>query len=124
MKPNLNISTGGLILNLIIADGCSCLSTKRLFELGRFIKKRLNERKITKDYGNVYLDLREATIRAALHHLSDYFDYQDDTIHQKQETPEKLIRIYELDPVVAEIFNEFLEQDRSPEHTMLRPTTV
>ncbi|MDR1032819.1 MAG: hypothetical protein LBL84_02285 [Candidatus Nomurabacteria bacterium] len=123
MKPNLYISTGGLILNLITADGRSFLSTERLFELGRFIKKRLQEQKVYKTYGNVYLDLRDATIQAALKYLSDYFEYNDETIYQRQETPEKLTRIYELDPVVDGIFHEFLERDDAHTSTMLRAAT-
>ena len=123
MKPNLYISTGGLILNLIAADGRSCLPIERLFALGRFIKRRLREQKVLKSYGNVYLDLRDATIKAALKYLGNYFEYNDETIYQKQAAPEKLARIYELDPVIANIFNEFLEQEGASKGTLLSAAT-
>jgi hypothetical protein len=99
------------------------LSTERLFELGRFIKKRLREQKLVRNYGNVYLDLRDATVKAALKYMSDYFDYEDDVIYQRQAAPEKLIKIYELDPVIADIFNEFLGLSHSKGSRFLRAAT-
>jgi hypothetical protein len=108
----------------MLADGSGQLSLERLYRLGRFVKARLREKRVMQDYGNVYLDLREATVKAALRYLSEYFDYSDDVIYQKQAAPEKLIKVYELDPVVADIFKEFLEQDYAAESTVLyRPVT-
>ncbi|MDR0397628.1 MAG: hypothetical protein LBH36_00370 [Candidatus Nomurabacteria bacterium] len=122
MKPNLYISTGGLILNLINADGRAYLSTERLFELGCFIKRRLREQKLVRNYGNVFLDLRDSTIKAAMKYLGDYFEYDDEIIYKKQAAPEKLTKVYELDPVIAEIFQEFLEEGQ-PQRTLFRATT-
>jgi hypothetical protein len=123
MKPNLYISTGGLILNLITADGRSYLSTERLFELGHFIKKRLREQKLVRTYGNIFLDLRDSTIKAAMKYLGDYFEYNDDAIYQKQAAPEKLTKIYELDPVIAGIFQEFLDEGQQQSGTVLKTAT-
>jgi hypothetical protein len=109
----------------MIADGQGRIETDRLFELGRFMQKRLREKGAWKTFGCVFLDMRTQTVNAAMRYLGDHFTQTNGAIHEKRSVPKDLVKVYELEPVVAEVFDEFLEATPVQHHfTSLKPSLI